>query len=65
MSLGKGDTPSASNNKHKIQGRSSTDDEFIAVHDTLPQILWTKYFTEAQGYQVDCNKVHRDKKMPN
>ena len=52
MSLGKGAITSASN-KHKIQGRSLTDDKLIGVDDTLPQVLWTKYFIEAQGYTID------------
>ena len=64
MSLGKGAVTSASN-KHKIQGRSSTDDELIGVHNTLLQVLWTKYFIEAQGYTVDRNEVHQGKKAPN
>ena len=54
MSLEKGAITSASN-KHKIQGKSSIEDKLIGVHDTLPQILWTKYFIEAQGYTVDRN----------
>jgi hypothetical protein len=61
MSLGKGAVTSTSN-KHKIQGRSSTDDELIGVHDTLPQVLWTKYFIEAQGYHIKRNEVHQDNK---
>ena len=30
--------------------KSSTEGELVAVNDVLPQILWTKYFLEAQGY---------------
>ena len=59
MSLGEGDTTSASN-IYKIQAKSSTDDELIAVHGTLQQVLWTECFIEAQGYQVDFNKLHQD-----
>ena len=61
MSLGKGAVISASN-KHKTQGRSSTDNELIGVHYTLPQVLWKRYFIEAQGYHIDRNKVHQDNK---
>ena len=61
MSLGKGATTSASS-KHKNQAKSSTVNELIAVHDTLPQVLWIKYSIEAQGYQVDCNEVYQDNK---
>ena len=38
ISLGKGDTINASS-KHKIQARNSTDNELIAVHGTLPQVM--------------------------
>ena len=48
--------------KHKFQGRNSTDNELIVVHDTLPQVLLTKYFIEAQGYKVNRNEVHEDNK---
>ena len=61
MSLGRGSVTSAST-KHKIQGRSSTDDKLIGVHDTLPQILWTRYSIEGKGYQIDRNEVHQNKK---
>jgi len=61
MSLGKGATSSGSW-KQKIQGRSSTEDELIAVHDMLPQILWSKHFIEALGYSVEHNIVYQDNK---
>ena len=61
MSLGKGVIISASN-KRKVQGRRSTDNKLIGVHNTLPQVLWTTYFIEAQGYQVDHNEVYQDNK---
>jgi len=30
------------------------------VHDVLPQILWTRHFLEAQGYQVKDNMLYQD-----
>ena len=59
MSQGK-DVTTSSSSKHKIQGKSSMGDEIIAVHDTLPQVLWTEYFIEAQGYQVDQKEIRQD-----
>ena len=59
MSPGKGATTSSSS-KHKIQGKTSMENKIIAVHDTPPQVLWTRNFINAQGYQVDQNKIRQD-----
>ena len=32
----------------------------MALHEVLPQILWTRYFLEAQGYGVDDSIVYQD-----
>ena len=61
MSLGKGAVTSKSN-KQKIQGRSSTEDEIIGVFDMLPQVIWSLYFIEAQGYKVARNVIKQDNK---
>ena len=61
MSLGEGGVLSGSW-KQKIQGRSSTENELIGVHDLLPKVLWSKFFIEAQGYQVEQNIVNQDNK---
>ena len=61
MSLGSGAIRSFSR-KQKLQGKSSTEDELIGVHDTLPEALWTKYFIMAQGYTVDHNIIKQDNK---
>ena len=49
MSIGKGSAYSASR-KQKINTKSSTEAELVAIDDVLPQALWTKYFLEGQGY---------------
>ena len=49
MLLGKGSAYSASR-KQKINTKSSTEAELVAIDDVLPQALWTKYFLEGQGY---------------
>ena len=49
MSVGKGAVYSTSI-KQKNNTKSSTEAEVVLVVDVLPQILWTGYFLEAQGY---------------
>ena len=45
--------------KHKINTRSSTEAELIAVDDLMSDILWSKQFMEAQGLEVEV-VVHQD-----
>mmetsp|Transcript_11188 Transcript_11188/g.23594 ORF Transcript_11188/g.23594 Transcript_11188/m.23594 type:complete len:249 (+) Transcript_11188:341-1087(+) len=61
MTLGKG-MPLTMSKKQKINGKSSTESELIAVDDALPQILWTRYFLECQGYEVKHNIIYQDNK---
>ena len=51
MSMGTGAAYSTSR-RQKLNTKSSTEAELVAVDDVLPQALWTKYFMEAQGYGV-------------
>ena len=46
--------------KQKINTTSSTEAEVVAVHDTMPSILWIKYFLEAQGYPMKPSIIHQD-----
>ena len=59
MSLGKGSVYSTSV-KQKINTKSSTEAELVAVDDLMGQVLWTRYFLEAQGYNVEDSRVHQD-----
>ena len=34
----------------------------IGVDDALPQILWTRYFMENQGYNIEDNILYQDNK---
>jgi hypothetical protein len=52
MSLGKGSITGASK-KQKINTQSSTESELVGADDMLPHIMWTRYFIEAQGFNVD------------
>ena len=59
LSLGKGSIY-ATLTKQKINTKSSTDAELVAVDDLMPQILWTRLFLESQGMMVKDNIVHQD-----
>jgi hypothetical protein len=51
MTMGKGAAISLSNIM-KCNTQSSTETEIISVHDKLPDIIWTRYFVECQGYDI-------------
>jgi hypothetical protein len=36
--------------------------ELVGANDVMPQILWTRYFLEAQGYKVEGNVLYQDNK---
>jgi hypothetical protein len=61
MMLGKGAMQSIAR-KQKMNVRSSTEGELVAVDDAATMILWTKLFLEAQGYEVEKNIVYQDNK---
>ena len=46
--------------KQKVNLRSSTEAELVAVDDVIAKILWTKLFVEAQGRKVQSNIIYRD-----
>ena len=59
LSLGKGAVYGAST-RQKLNTRSSTEAELVGVDDCMPQILWTRYFLEAQGYPIQDSVVYQD-----
>ena len=59
MSLGKG-SPINTSTRQKLNTKSSTETELVAVDDVMPQILWSRSFLEAQGYKVSDNVVYQD-----
>jgi hypothetical protein len=59
MSLGSGSIYSTSR-KQKLVSRSSTESEVVAVHDVMPQILWTTHFLQAQGIPVKHTMLFQD-----
>jgi hypothetical protein len=58
MSMGAG-AVYLSSQKQKMNTKSSTEAELVGANDVLPQILWTQYFLEAQGYGTD-NILYQD-----
>ena len=61
MTMGNGAIQSMSR-KQKLNTRSSTEAELIGVDDAMTMVLWTKFFLEAQGYDVEENVVYQDNK---
>ena len=59
MSMGKWSIYSRST-QQKLNTKSSTEAELVGVDDVMPQVLWTKYFLEAQGYKIDDSKIYQD-----
>lgn len=48
--------------KQKLNTRSSTETEIVAVDDSMPQVLWTNYFMDAQGYKATKTIIYQDNK---
>jgi hypothetical protein len=44
----------------KLNTQSSTEAELVAVYDVMPQVLWTRHFLGAQGYNVTETVVYQD-----
>jgi Reverse transcriptase (RNA-dependent DNA polymerase) len=61
MSMGKGVIYGTSVTQ-KLTSKSSTEAELIGASDVMPQIMWTRYFLEAQGYNVKEHIVYQDNK---
>jgi hypothetical protein len=61
MTFGKGAAMSFSMGQ-KLNVKSSTECELVGVDDAIPQMMWGKYFVEAQGYTVEHNILYQDNK---
>jgi hypothetical protein len=60
MSYGRG-VPISISRKQKLNTRSSTETELVAVDEISTIILWTKLFLEEQGYRKFKNVLHQVK----
>ena len=61
MSLGTGVIYGTSK-RQKLNTKSSTESEIVGTDDVMPQILWTLYFLEKQGYKINDNVLYQDNK---
>jgi hypothetical protein len=59
MTMGKGSVYSTSIGQ-KLNTKSSTEAELVGVSDVMPMIVWTRYFLEAQGYDVKESPIYQD-----
>ena len=59
MSFERGAVISTSN-KQKLNVNSPTEGELVGSHDVMPDVLYTLYSIEAQGYTVDKNIMYQD-----
>ena len=54
--------PISASSKQKLNTRSSTETEIVAVDDLMPAIPWTRLFLEAQGYDITENIIYQGNK---
>ena len=59
MTLGKGAIQSAST-KQKINTRSTTESELVAVDDKIAEVVWNNNFLKYQNSGVTEHLIHRD-----
>ena len=59
MTLGKV-CPFSKSTKQKIATKSSTESELVSADDLMPQIIWTNYFLEHQGYNCKDTILYQD-----
>ena len=50
----------ASSTRQKINTRSLTEAELVGVNDAMPQIVWTRNFLQAQGYNLGPSDINQD-----
>jgi len=61
MTLGNGTTYSVST-KQKLDMKSSTEAELVAINNAMAQVLWTRHFLVAQGEYVPTTTIYQDNK---
>jgi hypothetical protein len=61
LTLGKG-AIYATSTRQKLNTKSSTEAELVGVSDVMTQVLWTRYFLDAQGYGAKELIIYQDNK---
>ena len=59
MVMGCGDISSYSR-RIKVNTRISTETELLSVDTYIPEVLWSLYFIQAQGYEVKYAEINQD-----
>jgi hypothetical protein len=59
MTMGNG-VVYATSTRQKLNTRSSTEAELVSIHNVLPQVIWTRYFLQSQGYEGVESVVYQD-----
>jgi hypothetical protein len=59
FTVGKGAISSYSR-KMKMNTQSSTETELITANMFMPEMLWSLYFIQAQGYEAECVGLYQD-----
>ncbi len=59
FTMGRGATTSYSR-KVKLNLRSSTETELLTSDMYMPEMLWSLYFIQSQGYEPECMGLYQD-----
>jgi hypothetical protein len=59
LCMGRG-YPISQSGKQKLNTRSSTESEIVAVDDMMPTVLWARQFLDEQAHAVKDNLVYQD-----
>ena len=61
MTIGKG-SPYSTSIKQKLNTKSSTESELVAVDDLMPMIIWTNNFLKHQGFKTHDTIIYQANK---
>jgi hypothetical protein len=59
MSMGRGAIFSMAR-KQRLNTTSSTEAEVVGADDAMPQMIWTRYFLQEQGFEISRNVLYQD-----